>query len=192
MSAPRLFFAAMPPATVRLAIEAAARKHGVLDALGSRLFAAYNWHQSLSERIFDPTAAQVEQLRAVGAAVQAHAATVTYTRIDSAANLSGRIHVTLRAGSTAAFKPLLGAVQQALQQAGQGAIATGVTPHVTLSYAAPALLPTVRLPEPLRWTMDELLLVLGHGRGRDYRYDVLGRWPLLPERDPPPTQMGLF
>jgi len=52
------------------------------------------------------------------------------------------------------------------------------------------LLPTVRLPEPLRWTIDELLLVVGHGR--PYRYDVLGRWPLLPERDPPPVQIGLF
>ena len=185
-----MFFAAMPPPPVRMAIEAAASEHGVLDALGRSLFAPGNWHQSLSERIFDPTAAQVEQLRDVGAAVQASACSVSYTRIDSAANLSGRIHVTLRAGSNTAFKPLLGTVQQALQQAGQGAIATGVTPHVTLSYAAPALLPTVRLPAPIRWTIDELLLVVGHGR--PYRYDVLGRWPLLPERDPPPTQMGLF
>ena len=185
-----MFFAAMPPPAVRMAIEEAAREYGLLDALGRALFAPGNWHQSLSERIFAPNDAQIEQLRVVGAAVRAHATTVAYTRIDSAANLSGRIHVTLRAGSNAAFKPLLGAVQQALQQAGQGAIATGVTPHVTLSYDAPALLPTVRLPEPLRWTIDELLLVVGHGR--PYRYDVLGRWPLLPERDPPPVQIGLF
>ena len=187
-----MFFAAMPPPAVRMAIEAAAREYGVLDALGRSLFAPDNWHQSLSERIFTPGPAQVEQLRRVGASVQAHATSVTYTRIDSAANLSGRIHVTLRAGSDTAFKPLLGAVQQALQQAGQGAIATGVTPHVTLSYDAPAVLPTVRLPAPVRWSIDELLLVVGHGRGDAYRYDVLGRWPLLPERDPPPIQMGLF
>lgn len=185
-----MFFAAMPPATVRMAIEAAAREQGVLDALGRSVFAPGNWHQSLSERIFDPTDAQVEQLRDVGSAVQTYACSVSYTRIDSAANLSGRIHVTLRAGSNTVFKSLLGAMQQALQQAGQGAIATGVTPHVTLSHDAPALLPTVRLPEPLRWTIDELLLVVGHGR--PYRYDVLERWPLLPERDPQPTQMGLF
>ncbi len=185
-----MFFAAMPPPAVRMAIEEAAHAHGLVDALGRSLFAPGNWHQSLSERIFAPNDAQIDQLRAVGAAVQAHACTVAYTRIDSAANLSGRIHVTLRAGSNTAFKPLLGAVQQQLQLAGHGAIATGVTPHVTLSYDAPALLPTVRLPEPLRWSIDELLLVVGHGR--PYRYDVLGRWPLLPERDPPPTQMGLF
>ena len=187
-----MFFAAMPPPAVRMAIEEAAHAHGLVDALGRSLFAPGNWHQSLSERIFAPNDAQIDQLRAVGAAVQAHACTVAYTRIDSAANLSGRIHVTLRAGSNTAFKPLLGAVQQQLQLAGHGAIATGVTPHVTLSYDAPALLPTVRLPEPVRWSIDELLLVIGHGHGDAYRYDVLGRWPLLPERDPPPTQMGLF
>lgn len=185
-----MFFAAMPPVTVRMAIEATAREQGVLDALGRSVFAPGNWHQSLSERIFDPTDAQVYQLRDVGAAVQAHACSVSYTRIDSAPNLSGRIHVTLRAGSNTFFKPLLGMVQQVLQQGGQGAIATGVTPHVALSYGAPALLPNVRLPEPLRWTINELLLVIGHGR--PYCYDVLGRWPLLPERDPQPTQMGLF
>ena len=185
-----MFFAAMPPPPVRMAIEAAAREHGVLDALGRALFAPGNWHQSLSERIVDPGDAQIASLRAVGAALQAHACTVQYTRIDSTANPAGRIHVTLRAGSNTTFKPLLGALQQQLRLAGHGAIATGVTPHVTLSYDAPALLPTVRLPEPLRWTIDELLLVVGHGR--PYRYDVLGRWPLLPERDPPPVQIGLF
>jgi hypothetical protein len=78
MSTARMFFAAMPPPPVRMAIEAAAREHGVLDALGRALFAPGNWHQSLSERIFDPG-------DALG---------------DRVANLSGRIQQVLRAGGS--------------------------------------------------------------------------------------------
>lgn len=190
MSAPRILFMALPPPAVRTAITAALQAHGALAQLGRRLFTPDNWHQSLSGRIFAPTPAQVECLLAVGAGLQAPACTLQHNRIDSAPDQHGRIHLTLRGASAASLAPLLSALQQSLQQAGQGAIATGVTPHTTLSYDAPAVLPTIRLASPIRWTIDELLLV--SGGGSPYRYDVLGRWPLLPERDPPPVQIGLF
>ena len=77
-----------------------------------------------------------------------------------------------------------------LADAGHAAIATGVSPHITLSYCARDTLEKIALDPPLAWTIDELLLVIGGGQ--PYAYEVIGRWPLLPETDPPATQMGLF
>lgn len=190
MNPPRILFVAMPPEPVRLAIAEVVSRHGLDKALGSKLSPSGNWHQSLSERTFHPDQALIDRLLGVGAAVQANACTMQNTRIDSSLNQKGRVHVTLRGGSKKLLDPLNQAVQQQLLAAGQVEMATGVTPHVTLSYNAPRLLPAVPLQPPLQWTLDELLLVIGHGD--PYRYDVVGRWPLLAERDPPPTQMGLF
>ena len=190
MNDPRVFFAAMPPEPVRMAIASLLQQHGIDKAVGSRLSPPGNWHQSLSERIFRPDQAQLAGLLAVGEAVRAHACTMLHTGIDSSANQKGNIHVTLRGGSRKLLDPLNEAVRQPLRRAGFEAMAAGVTPHVTLSYNAPALVPAVKLEQPVRWTIDELLLLVGHGQ--PYRYDILGRWPLLAERDPPPTQMGLF
>ena len=55
---------------------------------------------------------------------------------------------------------------------------------------APRLLPRLRLAQPVWWAYDELRLVLG--TGQPYHYQVLGRWPLLPDPDPPQTQQPLF
>ena len=191
MSRPRVFFAAMPPAAVRQAIAGALHGHGIDRQLGGRQFAAGNWHQTLSGRCFEPGPVQLAALQAVGASVIAHACTLQYNRITSSRDAEGRIHVTLRAhGEPPSFRELVGQLQQALREAGQDALCAGVSAHTTLGYDAPAVLDTVYLEPMLRWTIDELLLLVGHGQ--PYRYDVIGRWPLLAERDPPPTQMGLF
>jgi len=191
MSDTRLFFAAMPPPDTVAAVRALLDRHGLEQWLGPALFAPDNWHQSLSERVFNPTRADIALLRGVGDSVQAHACTLQYNRIDSSVTPKGRIHVTLRPrGRPRAFADLNDAVRARLAACGYDATATGVTPHTTLSYYAPGQIDRIELDTPLHWTIDELLLV--HGNGRPYRYDVIDRWPLLPERDPPIPQIGLF
>jgi 2'-5' RNA ligase len=191
MSDARLFFAAMPPPETRAAIDALLQRHGLARWLGPTLFAPENWHQSLSERVFNPTRADIALLRGVGERIRAHACTLQYNRIDASANPRGNIHVTLRAkGEPKAFKALNEAVQSELRASDYAAIATGVTPHTTLSYAAPGRIDRIDIDPPLQWTISELLLVLGNGS--PYRYDVIDRWPLLPERDPVATQTDLF
>jgi hypothetical protein len=93
-------------------------------------------------------------------------------------------------GRPAAFDAAAACIRTTLADAGHAAIATGVSPHITLSYCARDTLEKIALDPPLAWTIDELLLVIGGGQ--PYAYEVIGRWPLLPETDPPATQMGLF
>jgi len=191
MSDTRLFFAAMPPPVTVAAIAARLAEHGLDRWLGEALFAPENWHQSLSERVYNPTRADIALLRGVGERVAAHACTLRYNRISSSVTPKGRIYVTLQArGRPPEFLALSDAVRECLRDAGYEAIATGVTPHTTLSYGAPGRIERIELDPPLHWTIDELLLV--HGNGRPYRYDVIDRWPLLPERDPVIPQIGLF
>lgn len=191
MSDSRLFFAAMPPPETVAAIRVVLERRGLERWLGAALFAPANWHQSLSERVFNATRADIALLRGVGERIRAHSCTLQYNRIDSSVNPKGKTHVTLRArGKPKAFVALNEAVQSALRAGDYATMATGVTPHTTLSYDAPGRIETLELDPPLRWTISELLLVLGNGS--PYRYDVLDRWSLLPERDPVATQIGLF
>ncbi len=89
-----------------------------------------------------------------------------------------------------AFKELLAAVRRQLIDAGFDQIATGVSPHVTLSYKAPRAFDKIPLDPAISWTIDTLCLVIGGGD--PYGYEVVGSWPLLPELDPPATQSSLF
>jgi len=188
---PRLFFMAMPsPAWVD-------ETRGLLAQLGldkrlrSALFAPANWHQSFSERIFSPTEEECAALLQAGSAVSASACTLHFNRIDGSGDMPGRIHWTMRArGVPKAFAALLQEVRGRLGDAGFDRIATGVTPHMTLSYCARDTLDKIVLDPPVAWTIDALCLAIGGGD--PYRYDIIGRWPLLPEIDPPATQPGLF
>ncbi|RZA20714.1 MAG: hypothetical protein EOP93_05310 [Lysobacteraceae bacterium] len=191
MSQTRLFFAAMPPPEVVAAIREVLRRHGLEQWLGPALFAPGNWHQSLSERKFDASRADIALLRAVGERVRAHACTLQYNRIESSLTPKGKIYVTLRAkGKPRAFEALNLALQGELRAAHFEDMASGVTAHTTLSYNAPSLIEKIDIDPSIACTIDELLLVLGNGD--PYRYDILDRWPLLPERDPIITQAGLF
>jgi 2'-5' RNA ligase len=191
MSDSRLFFAAMLSPETVAAICALLEQHGLDRWLGAALFAPANWHQSLSERVFNATRADIALLRGVGERIRAHACTLQFNRIDSSVNPKGRVHVTLRArGRPQAFLALNDAVQTELRAADYASIATGVTPHTTLSYDAPGRIETIAIEPPLHWTIDTLSLVLGHGN--PYRYEVLDRWPLLPECNPVAVQAHLF
>lgn len=172
-------------------MQAQVAAHGLDRRLRGAMFAPGNWHQSWSERVFDPTPAECDALLQVGARVRAHACTLPFNRIDSSGDEPGRIHWTLRArGRPAAFDAAAACIRTTLADAGHAAIATGVSPHITLSYCARDTLEKIALDPPLAWTIDELLLVIGGGQ--PYAYEVIGHWPLLPETDPPATQMGLF
>lgn len=191
MTAPRAFFAALPSHSVVAAMQAVVHTHKLDLRLGRDLFAPDNWHQSLSERIFDPNDADITSLMAVGDAIRGHACTLSFNRIDSQLTQAGRIQWTLRArGKPKAFEDLKSVVQARLKDAGHHDIATGVTPHVTLSYGAPEMLEKIDVSPAIDWTIDEILLVVGGGK--PYRYEIIGRWPLLPEVDPPQVQMGMF
>ena len=187
----RLFFATMPRAAWSRDFGARLTDIGLVECLGDSLVPLANLHQSFSERIFLPTDEDCAALMQVGAAVSAASCTLHFNRIVGPASTSGPIHWAMRArGVPPAFTALLQAIQSRLVQAGFGHIATGVTPHMTLSYGAPEPLDKIVLDPPIRWTIDELCLVIDGGH--PYRYDIIGRWPLLPEIDPPATQAGLF
>lgn len=178
-SAPRYFFAAMPPANVAGQLFARLVDTGVAARLGERMFPLEHLHQSLSGRHFEPDAAAVERLLQAGGRIVGNAVTLTFNRIAWSRNDdAGRNYCTLLAnGRPPAFDALLGSVQRGLDTVGL-ADREGHRPHMTLSYNAGSMQSAVRLL-PLHWTIDEVLLLKGHGS--PYGYDVVGRWPLLPE-----------
>ena len=191
MSEQRALFVAMPPPDVVAAILTVLRQHGLEHLLGRTLFAPSNWHQSLSGRIWTPTASDIESLRSVGEQVAAHACTLQYNRIDSSANDKGDIHVTLRAhGLPKAFQALLQALKAPLIEHGHGHLAINNSPHSTLSYTSPLLLDKIDIAPTINWTINELLLVIGGGD--PYHYEIIDRWSLMPEIDPVVRQIGLF
>lgn len=188
---PRLFLMSVPPPALVDYIGALLVRFGLDKRLRGALLAPANWHQSLSERIFSPTDEACAALLEVGAAVSASSCALHFNRVEGPAGVPGRILWTMRArGVPKAFTALLQEIRRRLVQAGFGHIATGATPHMTLSYCAPEPLDKIVLDPPITWTIDELCLAIGGGHS--YRYDIIGRWPLLPEIDPPATQPGLF
>ena len=93
-------------------------------------------------------------------------------------------------GTPKGFSRLLLQVKNQLVSNDLGQIATGVTPHITLSYNADRSFSNTLVDPTIPWTIDELCLVIGGGD--PYGYEVIGRWPLLPELDPSVTQPLLF
>jgi 2'-5' RNA ligase len=193
-AAPRLFFMAMPSPAWAEEMRVLLARLGLDKRLRSALFAPKNWHQSFSERIFSPTQEECAALLKVGAAVSASACTLHFNRIEGRPDAPGRIHWTMRTrGVPKAFTALSQAVcggLRATDSANIANMATGVTPHMTLSYCAREPLDKVVLDPPVAWTIDELNLAIGGGN--PYGYEIIGRWPLLPEIDPSATQLGLF
>ena len=188
---PRLFFASLPPLAWRKHALARLDQLGITGKLGSQLFHPGNWHQSLSERIFDPTKDECDALLRVGNEISAHACTLDFNRVEGPDLASGRRHCSLRAkGTPKGFSRLLLQVQNRLTANDFGRIATGVTPHITLSYNADHSFDNTLVDPIISWTIDELFLVMGGGD--PYGYEVIGRWSLLAEIDPPVTQPPLF
>ena len=188
---PRIFFASLPSAAWSKEALQRFNPLGLMGELGTALFPSGNWHQSFSERIFDPTTMERDALLRVGDRISAHACTLLFNRIEGPDLSAPKRHCTLRAyGKPKAFQRLLSAVQRPLIDAGFGQIATGVTPHITLSYRAPRAFKNIPLEPEIPWAIDTMFLVIGGGD--PYGYEIVGSWPLLPELDPPITQSSLF
>jgi 2'-5' RNA ligase len=175
MTRPRLLFMAMLPPTVLELMQAAVAQNGLDALLGSAMFPAQNWHQSLSDRYWEEAGIRERMLRA-GARVSARAFTLTLNRIRDQA-LDGSIHWAFRAkGNPEGFAALVTAAWTALSEEGLDS-GQGHTPHVTLSYSAPDRIPHTEMT-PIDWTIDTLMLVVGGGR--PYHYAPVACWPLQP------------
>lgn len=182
MNASRFLVLAKPPLAVREDCEQEAQDLKAL--LQGAMFDPANWHQSLTEPIFDRSA--VEPLRRACSRVRAFACTLALNRIRGSGP-SGSIHWAFHAlGKPARFKNLL-AEMKAAQLAEGLEVLHGHQPHLTISYSAPFELPTRRIRRPILWTIDEILLVEGRAVKGRFVYDVIDRWPLQP-----PPQRELF
>ena len=164
-------------------LQAFIEREGLDKRLGPALFKRANWHQSLSDRFWPGDTPELEdRLLRAGSRISAHAVPLLFNRV-----VSKGAHAAFRAkGMPVGFAELLSAVRAA--QATEGFVdQTGHTPHVTLSYRAPAGLPSPKIDPPIRWLIDKVWLVKGCGEGADYRYERLGEWNLNP-----PPQRELF
>jgi 2'-5' RNA ligase len=182
MSRSRLILMAMPSPAVRAVLLQAVRDLGLEEPLGPELFDPENWHQSFSDAFPDSPDFRDALRRACG---QLSAAPFTL----SLNRIGGEGHWAFNArGKPEGFTALLSAVRSALKAERITDVA-GHSPHVTVSYRAPYKLASTRI-EPIEWLIDEILLV--RGGGDPYRYEVLGRWPLVGEGKRPGPQMSLL
>ena len=144
--------------------------------LGRDLFPLPNWHQSLSDK-YDRNDDVYRRMVKAGARVDAAAFTLMLNRVRGEARISNKIHWEFRATRRPPeFDALLVAIRNALIEEGLK-VMHGKTPHVTISYWAPSLLPLTKIP-PIPWRIDELLLV--KTQPGTPRYHTLARWPLRP------------
>ncbi|PNS08745.1 2'-5' RNA ligase family protein [Solilutibacter silvestris] len=183
-SVERALFVAMPGQQVRDKLLDAVRSKGLDHPLGSAMFDPLNWHQSLSDRHWSPSAERIEQLKRAGSRINGAAFTMRFDRIGG-----GDHWVFGVKGGRRGLKDLLDAVQRGL---GTEGLADNLShsPHITLSYNAPHPLQQVEI-EPVEWLVDELLLVIGGG-SEPYRYRVVERWPLQAADQVPGAQLGLL
>ena len=175
-SKPGWFFAAMPVPEDLARLQERIADAGIFDQLGRRMFAPENWHQTLSDRFWEPDEATRAALMRAGERLQFRPFTLGFRQVKwSRHSLNGRIYCTLVGASGAdELKHCVGAVRTALSEVCLMS-PQGHSPHITLSYSAADLHPNVDIL-PFQWTVRELLLV--EGGGDPYRYSVHGRWPL--------------
>ncbi|MCS3745864.1 hypothetical protein FHY18_001425 [Xanthomonas arboricola] len=169
----RLIFMLKPPPQVLDAMVGAVAAHRLDAMLGDAYFDPDNWHQSVSDR-FEGPAARAAMLRA-GDRLDAQVVTFCLNRITSRG--TDPVHWAFRAeGNPSAFVALQAAIAAALRAEGFH-VASGHTPHVTISYAAPSKLtqPIV----PITWHATEVLLV--EGGGRPYHCAPIACWQLRPD-----------
>ena len=186
--ASRLLFIARPSDAVRGSIEQALTAHRGAGLLGEDAFSPENWHQSMSERYVD-TPELREILRRAGAMLRAPAFTLQLDAIRCSRNDRGRIHWEVRSRRRSPeLAALIAEINAALVSCGLPP-GGGHSPHVTVHYAAKAMLPREEVIAPVSWTIDAIELVVGGGT--PYRYTRLGYWELAAEL-PRPLQADLF
>lgn len=185
----RLLFIARPSAQVRAAIEELLDRYDIMAMLGRQLFAAENWHQSLSARYVDTP--QVRELLArAGDGLRLRAFHIVFERLVAGLKEPGVFHWDIRPrGSSKDLDNVVEALKAGISHQGLPVATHGHGAHFTLSYGAKAGLPEPLAIGPVPWTVDTIELVAGGGD--PYRYTTLRQWTLEPV-PPPPHQSNLF
>ncbi|MEA5122287.1 hypothetical protein [Xanthomonas floridensis] len=168
----RLIFMLKPPPQVLDVMVGAVAAHRPDAKLGDAYFDPGNWRQSVSDR-FEGPAARAAMLRA-GDRLDAQAVTFCLNRITNRG--TDQVHWAFRAeGTPSAFIAVQAAIAAALRAEGFH-VASGHTPHATISDAAPRKVtqPIV----PITWHATEVLLV--EGGGRPYHSAPIACWQLRP------------
>jgi 2'-5' RNA ligase len=84
----------------------------------------------------------------------------------------------------AELKELRRALLDGLRKQGRSPKPTSTNPHVSLHYSAGRQLPERRI-EPLDWPVREFVLLAGADEPNSgFRYELLGRWPLVATSEP--------
>ena len=121
-----------------------------------------------------PPAALVAAFSEAAAGIAVAPVELELDRVMTFRGPSGRLPVVLCGESAvAALRPLHAALAARLERLGL-VRRRGLSPHLTPLHA-PRPLPR-RTVAAIAWRVGGLVLV--HGHGRDYRHDLLGRWPL--------------
>ena len=148
----RWFFAAMADPDALASLAQGIRDAGGFDQLARRLFPLENWHQTLSDRFWEPDAATCEALMTAGGLVDFRPFTPSLEQVRwSRHELNGRNFCTLVGASGAdELRRCVAAVRDALAALGLES-PEGHSPHITLSHSAADLHPNVDIL-PFRWT----------------------------------------
>ncbi|MFE1572357.1 2'-5' RNA ligase family protein [Comamonas odontotermitis] len=192
MDTSRMMVMCQPSDPVLSRMSNAIDQRGLREFLGARMFPECNWHQTLCGPYPACLATERALERACDAALAARmrAFRLRLNRIRGEHRPAGeRTHWSfLCQGRPSEFDDLLRCLQTKVQP--DLPPDTGHTPHVTISYRAPAPLDTLRI-QPIDWLIQQILLVVRQGTGNGWRYEVLQSWelPVMPANE---CQLELF
>jgi len=184
-----LFLMARVPEAIGQALLRPIVDNGLDTTLGDRLSSMRNSHQTLSS--WYPREKREAILQACAGLV-AHAFTL---RLDRLQSVKGRPPKILwmyvpGLGKSDGLTELLAALRIRLRQQNLPVIQS-FGAHVTMSYDARHMIDPIDIP-PVFWLIDTIELVEAAGYGKDYRYEVVESFSLLPPAAPPPMQLGLL
>lgn len=192
MDTSRMMVMSKPSDPVLSRMSNAINQRGLREFLGARMFPEHNWHQTLCGPYPACLATERTLARACDAALAApmRAFRLRLNRIRSDRwPDEERIHWSfLSQGRPGDFDALLQFLRTEVQP--DLPPDTGHTPHVTISYRAPAPLDTLRI-QPIDWLIQQISLVVRQGTGNGWRYEVLQSWelPIMPVNE---HQLELF
>ncbi len=184
----RLFFAIRPDAAAAAVAAQLTEQAVAAHGLGGRPVEAERLHVTLHWLHDHPgvPSAMIAAATQAGDAIEAGPFGVGFDRLESFgdARRGGPLVLSGQAG-LGPLRRFQRELAAAMVDAGIGACARGgFRPHMTLLYERTRV--AAQAVEPVRWTVDELLLVdslLGR-----HRHVVLARWPLARSRDGRPRR----